>query len=81
MNPYTRLQKVASEFATKVFTRRQVGMFTIPKEKLNDTYSMRETYERTHAAQQLGYIVELVADGQGLRIVYVERLPQRPWQF
>lgn len=67
----------AFEFAYRVVYPKVKPMFFFPKKRLNEAWSLAEVYERTSAANQLGYDVYLSADEDGLRFKYVEKRPER----
>ena len=57
-------------------------MFFYKKSDLDnhDAWMMDEVYERTIAAEQLGYDVIIRADNDGLRIMYRTKPGPKPWQ-
>ena len=81
ITPYQRLLDTAAEWARKVTWRKERGMWTYPKAQLGEHWSMSDLYQRTLAAQQLGYHVILVADEKGLMVRYREDVPQAPYEF
>jgi L-alanine-DL-glutamate epimerase-like enolase superfamily enzyme len=49
-------------------------MWFYPKSKLGESWALNDLAERVQAADQLGYDVRLVVDGNGnLSVEYVER--------
>jgi hypothetical protein len=79
ITPYQRLLDDFREYAGKVECRRRKPMFFIPKNRLSEGWRVDDIYERTAAAEQLGYDVILIADLDGLRIRYIEKVPPKPW--
>lgn len=55
-----------------------ITMWMYPKDKLNEGWSLHDLYERTKAAEQLGYDVQLVATDQGLSVCYKKKIPNIP---
>lgn len=80
MAPYQRLLQVAMEYAGQVDFPKKVLMFTYPKAKLHEGWRLDQLAERTNAAMQLGFDVQLKTTDAALEIWYVKR-PERPWQF
>lgn len=69
-------------FFNKVFHRHTKPFFLYKRENLSTGYTLNDLYQRTHAAQELGYTVILTADDEGLHTAYAEKLPTvRPWRF
>ena len=57
-------------------------MWTYPKDKLNVNWNLTDLYERSRAAQTLGYKVIIEATDKGIEIYYAEKLPAyRPFSF
>lgn len=83
INPYTRLLSQIKEYVHKVKHRRRKIMWRYPKNKLNDTWSLKDLYERTKAAEQLGYEVKLIASDDGLEVFYQKEIPEIPngWKY
>jgi hypothetical protein len=75
VTPYARLLEKVNDFASKVAYPRRVAMFWYAKAKLGDGWSLTDLYERTKAADQLGYDVVLLAKDDGLHVQYVQRRP------
>jgi len=81
-NPYNRLKRICSSWADKVQYPHTVFMWRYPKNKLSSTWSLTDLYERTQAAQDLGYQVIITADkSDGLNISYQKKAPERPWEL
>lgn len=81
ITPYQRLLADAQKFALAVNIRTRKLMWFYPKEKLGASWSLKNLAERTAAAEQLGYDVQLVNKDDGLHVYYVKKLPDRPWSF
>ena len=73
-NPYQRLLEKAMEFARKVKYAHRITMWTYPKSKLSDSWKLSDLFERTYAADQLGYDVQIIAKDEGLIVRYVKRV-------
>lgn len=76
MNPYQMLMKDIQEFCGKLLHPKTKGMWFYPKDKLNDTWKLVDLYERTAAAEQLGYDVILISTDKGLEVKYQEKRPE-----
>lgn len=76
ISPYTRLLNVAREYARRVIYPRRIVMFYYERAQLT------ELYERTVAANDLGYDVQVTADAENRHIVfhYVKRA-EVPWEL
>lgn len=79
INPYQRLLGVARQYACDVKHCTRKTMFAIKKDDLSAGYSMRDVYERTKAADQLGYDVVVIA-GDELTFQYRKRVDV-PWEL
>lgn len=80
-NPYNRLKRIARHHIARLEHPNTVGMFNI-KTGRDKTYGLADVLERVRAAEQLGYKVELRAgEGETLRVVYVKRAPELPWEL
>jgi len=77
----THVHESAKEFVDKVFTRKKRTMFLYPLMDLKGGWSLDDVYQRTLAAQELGWCVTVHADAAGLRFDYEEKLPARPWNL
>lgn len=78
VTPYQRLMERFREYASKVTYPRKVGMWNYPKAKLAEGWGLLDLYERTKAAEQLGYDVQLYATDEGLSVKYVQKRPEWP---
>lgn len=81
LNPYCRLLKDIRKFVNDLRFRHTKSMWRYPMNKLNNTWSLKDLYERTKAAEQLGYKVELIADDDGLNVMYVKEIPDIPYDW
>jgi hypothetical protein len=78
----TDLCKDGNELYNKMLFRETKGLFFYPKEKLRDGFRIDDLYERTIAAQTLGWNVIMEADDKGLHFSYAKKLPgSRPSSF
>lgn len=73
VNPYSALLDRAQKFRSRVMNPVKNGMWTYPKNRLAEGWALSELYERTAAANQLGYDVKLEATDAGLEVKYVLR--------
>ena len=84
VTPYERLLKVASDFATKVVSRKRVEWrFWFSKESIEKriAFTMDDLYEAVFTADSLGYETLLLAKSDGMRVVHISKLPERPYEF
>lgn len=75
VTPYQRLAQEFDQYKFKVACPRRVTMWQYPKEKLNELWRLYDLWERTKAADQLGYDVVLIAADEGLKVQYVAKRP------
>lgn len=76
------LRQDANGLYNKIICRKSRGMFLYPKNRLKEAWVLTDVYERTMAAQELGWNVVLRADADGLHVDYAEKLPSsRPMSF
>jgi L-alanine-DL-glutamate epimerase-like enolase superfamily enzyme len=74
ITPYARLLAAANRFESRVLYPKRKIMWFYPKSKLGESWALNDLAERVQAADQLGYDVRLVVDGNGnLSVEYVER--------
>jgi hypothetical protein len=80
VSPYTRIQEEFRQWIEDVLTRRRVTLDVIDQKSIDagKAFVLKNLYERTLAAQQIGYTVEITASTEGLAINYVEALPATP---
>lgn len=79
-SPYHRMQRYFREWAQDVVYARRKTMFLYKKSSLDTGWSLSQIYERTIAANQLGYEVIVQADNDGLHFKYIEKRPTEiPW--
>ena len=81
INPYTRLKNLGSEYICELKNPETVGMWTYPKSRLDEGWSLTDLYERIKAAEQLGYDVKLMATNKGIEANYVKQAKATPWEF
>lgn len=79
--PYQRILEDIKEFCHKVRYRHQKTMWTYPKNLLGEAWAMGSLYERTMAAEQLGYEVHLIANSEGLTVIYKKHVPNIPFAW
>lgn len=79
VTPYARLLEEIQDFGRKVRYPHTVTMWNYPKANLSSSWRLDDLWERTQAAEQLGYEVNLVANDEGLRVVYRKKAPPIPW--
>ena len=79
--PYQHLIEKCKTWAFSVVYPRRTIMFVIPKARLSEAWTLADVYERTKAADQLGYDVVLVAADRGLEMFYRKRPKTTPWEI
>jgi hypothetical protein len=79
--PYQRLLEEIQTWAMKVAHRHEKLMWRYPKEKIRDSWRLDDLYERVAAADQIGYDVQLVANADGLAVIYKKRVPDVPYKW
>ena len=80
-NPYIMLLGHIKEYCHKVRFRHTVEMFNYPKNNLSGSWNLTDLYERTKAAEQLGYDVQLTANDVGLIVHYKKKVPDVPYEW
>lgn len=75
ITPYARLLGQVNAFASKVAYPHTRSMFFYPRAKLSEEWALTDLWERTKAAEQLGYDVVLLANDVGLHVQYVKARP------
>lgn len=75
MNPYTRLKNELRTWCSAVVCPKRRTMWLYPKNRLHEGWPLKDLWERTMAAQQIGYEVLLTAGDDGLTVTYVEKRP------
>lgn len=79
--PYTRLKRIASEFARAVQSPHKRAMFRYPALQLTNGWNLSPIAERASAAAQLGYRVEVEVVNGDLLFNYVLKNPPTPWEL
>lgn len=79
ISPYERLMDSFTKFANDVEYRKRITMWVYPKNKLTESWPLKDLYERVAAAEQLGYDVQLLATDGGLEVKYTSKAPKRPY--
>lgn len=75
-NPYQMLLDRIREFISDVRYRHKVSMWHYEKKFIEEEeHDLEDLYERTAAAEQLGYEVHLEAKEGGLFVYYVKNPP------
>ncbi len=86
-NPYTVLKEGVLKFIGQIKFPTQVFLWRYAKEELSDGWNLENIFERTAAANALGYRVEIRAvvsgDKKGLEVWYVKNPDYNvlPWQI
>lgn len=80
VNPYTSLLRKVKDFAVKVKYPFTKLLWVYPKDKMNLSWNLTDLYERTHAANTLGWDVVVVAFEGSLRVEYRKRV-EVPFEF
>lgn len=81
VNPYTRLKGICKKYADEVRYPHTRNMWHYPKSRLKEGWTLTDLWERTAAAEQLGYDVVLEAQDKGLLVKYVKKRPRVPWEL
>lgn len=81
INPYQRLLEEIRSYIRKVKYRHTKTMWIYPKKVLTDGWDLGFLYQRTAAAEQLGYDVQLKATEEGLVVQYVKKIPEPPYSW
>lgn len=81
LNPYSRLLEEIKDFCVKIRLRNTVLMWYYPIDELNKAWNLDDLWQRTIAADQLGFEVHLVPTERGLEVKYVKKLPQIPFEW
>lgn len=68
-------------FCRRIRFRDETPMFHYPIDKINVGWNLTDLYERTMAADQLGYDVIIKASSNGLEVKYVKKLPEVPYRW
>ena len=79
--PYQHLIEKCKEWAFSVVYPHRSTMFVVPKGRLSEGWYLLDVYERTKAADQLGYDVLLVAADSGLEMSYRKRPDATPYEI
>lgn len=79
-NPYNRLKERFREYVEDCEYRHTRTMFTLTKNVLSGPLNLTDVYERTMAADQLGYDVVLSCNKDGMTIQYKKKIPDIPWE-
>ena len=72
---YNTLRARALDHFEKTIFPHTVAMWQYPKDRLREGWPLWELYERTKAAEQLGYDVILVAADHALVVKYRKHVP------
>jgi hypothetical protein len=79
ISPYARLLNEFRDYVNGIDFRRRARMWTYPKEKLAQSqWYLYDLAERTSAADQLGFDVQLKVKDGALEVWYIKRPPDRP---
>lgn len=81
ISPYQRLVEIAQQFAWKVAYPERKVMCSYQKDRLHEGWRLDGLAQRVQAADQLGYDVKLEVKDGDLRVLYVKRPPEAPYQF
>jgi hypothetical protein len=80
-NPYNRIKREATDWILAVRNPQKITMFLYPSKRLAEGWSLEIVAQRTQAASQLGYDVQLRVTDDGLLMEYVKRQPSPPWWY
>ena len=74
-NGLKTVRLAANALLNKIVSRKKILMWTYSKETMNSAWYLNDLYQRTMAAQALGWDAILQADEDGLSVYYAETLP------
>ena len=80
-NPYQILMEDIKSFCEKVRFRKETVMWEYPKGRLDEGWTLGALYERTVAAEQLGFEVVILAKDGALSVRYRKKVPDVPYKF
>jgi hypothetical protein len=80
ITPYERLMRAFKEFVNKTTNRPKIEMWHYPLKQLSEGWRLDNLYERVAAAEQLDYDVQLKATKLGLEVVYIKKVPCKPFE-
>lgn len=79
---FNSLKREANELYDALSGRRKILMWTYPKEKLGVNWNLQDLWDRTAAAQTLGWDVIIESSVEGIKVYYAAKLPSiRPSSF
>lgn len=83
VNPYTKLLSDIKSWCYQITYRHIKSMWVYQKSDLKGRWDLTDLFERTAAAEQLGYDVVLRATRAGLEVNYVKQVPSIPssWKY
>lgn len=81
ITPYERLKAAFLKYVSSVEYPHTKLMWSYPKAKLSDGWSLIDLAERVSAAEQLGYDVVLRSDDGGLKVLYRKKHAETPWEL
>lgn len=82
ITPYERLKRIAREWADSViYAHRRVMLTYKNASNQSACFRLDELYERTIAAEQLGYDVLVTAVDGNLVVQYRKKAPDVPWEI
>ena len=71
--PYQRLIRAVRKYVSETKNPKQIPMWKYSRKNLRDLWKLDALYERTYAAQQLGYDVILKTDEEWFYVYYQKR--------
>ena len=83
LNPYSRLLNEIKKWCYEIRYPKEIELWYYGKEGIKANGDIFILNERVIAAQQLGYEVYIVSDGEFLRYKYRRKMPEIPrhWRY
>lgn len=82
ITPYARLLETCRRWANSARYPIRKPMFTYANASETDrSFTIADLYQRTAAADQLGYDVLVQCEGKNLVVTYRARVPELPWEL
>lgn len=80
INPYQRLLEICRRFSAQIIYPIKKGMFFYEYKRLGEGWDLSMVYQRTKAAEQVGFEVIVEAHDNGLQFCYRKK-PDIPWEL
>ena len=80
VNPYQRLLEISRRFSSQILNPIKKAMFFYDYKRLAEGWDLNSVYQRTKAAEQIGFEVIVEAHDNGLQFYYRKK-PDIPWEL